>query len=174
MTVLAASGDAGAADYDVSGENLLPFRQGSWPASDPLVTSVGGTQIFLDANGNRVKPDEVWNESAIFDDSVAGGGDRSAVFARPCVPERRRERRRTAAAATRTSSMNAAVYESPILYWTIPGDVSGYILGVGGTSAATPLFAGFVAVADQVAGCDLGLLNPALYSLHGSSRVWST
>ena len=167
VTVLAASGDAGAADYDVSGQNLLPFRQGSWPASDPLVTSVGGTQIFLDANGNRIKQDEVWNESAIFNDSVAGGGDRSAVFSRPAYQN-------DVAGVVHDSrgypdvSVNAAVYESPILYWTIPGDVSGYILGVGGTSAATPLFAGFVAVADQVAGRDLGLLNPALYSLRGS------
>src|SRR5206468_6262698 len=84
VTVLAASGDSGAADYDVTGTNLLPYRQASWPASDPLVTSIGGTQIFLNAKGDqRVKPDAVWNESAIFQDSVAGGSGRSAVFSRP-------------------------------------------------------------------------------------------
>jgi len=34
-----------------------------------------------------------------------------------------------------------------------------------GTSEATPLFAGIVALADQVAGHSLGLINPALYSM---------
>ena len=34
-----------------------------------------------------------------------------------------------------------------------------------GTSEATPLFAGVVALADQVAGHPLGLINPALYAM---------
>ena len=34
-----------------------------------------------------------------------------------------------------------------------------------GTSEATPLFAGIVALADQLAGHSLGLINPALYAL---------
>jgi subtilase family serine protease len=34
-----------------------------------------------------------------------------------------------------------------------------------GTSEATPLFSGVVALADQVAGHGLGLINPALYQL---------
>jgi hypothetical protein len=34
-----------------------------------------------------------------------------------------------------------------------------------GTSEATPLFAGIVAIAGQYAGHDLGFINPALYEL---------
>ncbi|MGN6407308.1 MAG: S53 family peptidase [Curtobacterium sp.] len=170
VTVLASSGDTGAADYDVTGTKVLPFRQASWPASDPLVTSVGGTAVHLDANGNRTQPDQVWNESSIFQDSVAGGGGTSGVFERPWYQN-------GVARVVRDDrgypdiSMNAAVYESPILYWSIPGQGTGFILGVGGTSAAAPLFAGFVAVADQLAHRDLGLLNPALYALH--DKPWS-
>ena len=37
-----------------------------------------------------------------------------------------------------------------------------------GTSEATPLFSGVVALADQVAGHPLGLINPALYKLSAS------
>ena len=37
-----------------------------------------------------------------------------------------------------------------------------------GTSEATPLFAGIVALADQIAGHPLGLINPALYALSAS------
>jgi hypothetical protein len=41
---------------------------------------------------------------------------------------------------------------------------------VGGTSEASPLFSGIVALADQVAGHSLGYLNPDLYSLAQSGR----
>ena len=52
---------------------------------------------------------------------------------------------------------------------SIPGEASGFY-PLSGTSEATPLFAGIVAVADQVARAPLGLLNPALYAL-GESRA---
>jgi subtilase family serine protease len=40
---------------------------------------------------------------------------------------------------------------------------------IGGTSLASPLFAGMMAIADQVAGMPHGFANPVLYSLHGSA-----
>jgi hypothetical protein len=40
-----------------------------------------------------------------------------------------------------------------------------------GTSEASPLFAGIVAIADQAAHHDLGLLNPALYRLQGGAGI---
>ncbi|MGO9906803.1 MAG: hypothetical protein ACLPY3_13960, partial [Solirubrobacteraceae bacterium] len=51
---------------------------------------------------------------------------------------------------------------------TDPG-VAGWGI-VGGTSEASPLFSGVVALADQEAGHSLGDLNPALYAM-GHSRV---
>ena len=36
---------------------------------------------------------------------------------------------------------------------------------VGGTSASSPQWAGIAAMADQIAGHDLGFLNPALYAI---------
>ena len=41
---------------------------------------------------------------------------------------------------------------------------------MGGTSEASPLFSGIVALADEVAGHSLGYLNPALYAM-GQSRA---
>jgi subtilase family serine protease len=35
---------------------------------------------------------------------------------------------------------------------------------VGGTSSSSPQWAGLIAIADQIAGRDLGFINPALYS----------
>ena len=51
VTVLGASGDAGATDYELDGSTLYPYRVNSWPSSDPLVTSVGGSQLYLDNAG---------------------------------------------------------------------------------------------------------------------------
>ena len=45
---------------------------------------------------------------------------------------------------------------------------------IGGTSVASPLFAGVVAAADQQAGTPLGLVNPAIYALHSSAAVYDT
>lgn len=42
---------------------------------------------------------------------------------------------------------------------------------IGGTSVASPLFAGVIARADSQAGTSLGFLNPALYSLSGNSNA---
>jgi subtilase family serine protease len=49
-------------------------------------------------------------------------------------------------------------------YETYRGAPAGWSASCG-TSEATPLFAGIVALADQVAGHSLGLINPALYQL---------
>ena len=48
-----------------------------------------------------------------------------------------------------------------------------YILGhwtqIGGTSASAPIWAGLMAIANQMAGHPLGLINPGLYKLAQSS-----
>ena len=78
VTVLASSGDDGATSEEADGVTTYPFRVNSWPSSDPLVTSVGGSMLNLDHNGNKLTPDVVWN-----DGFGAGGGGLSAVFKRP-------------------------------------------------------------------------------------------
>ncbi len=78
VTVLASSGDDGATSEEADGVTTYPFRANSWPSSDPLVTSVGGSMLNLDQAGNKLTPDVVWN-----DGFGAGGGGLSAVFKRP-------------------------------------------------------------------------------------------
>jgi subtilase family serine protease len=169
VTVLAASGDAGATDYEADGSTLYPYRVNSWPSSDPLVTSVGGSQLYLDNAGNRVQPDSVWN-----DGYGAGGGGVSAVFSRPLY----QAGVRSAVGSHRGTpdiSMSAAVNGGCWVYMSFAGiespgvsDPGWYIFG--GTSEATPIFSGIVALADQVAGHRLGLINPALYALGQASQ----
>jgi subtilase family serine protease len=60
--------------------------------------------------------------------------------------------------------MSGAVNGAVDFYDTTDPNVAGWSI-VGGTSEASPLFSGIVALADQVAGHSLGDLNPALYAM---------
>jgi len=167
VTVLGASGDAGATDYQLNLSDLYTHRVNSWPSSDPLVTSVGGTMLTLDDAGNRLAPDVVWN-----DPYGAGGGGVSSVFSRPGFQN---DVRRVVGSKRGTPdiSLSAAVDGAVVFYFSFEPGIVGYHL-VGGTSEATPEFAGIVALADQMAHHRLGLLNPRLYSLlgeHGNGIV---
>jgi subtilase family serine protease len=158
VTVLGASGDAGATDYELDGSTLYPFRVNSWPSSDPLVTSVGGTQLNLDDSSNRLSPDVVWN-----DGFGAGGGGVSSVFSRPGFQHSVRNVVGTSR-GTPDIGLSAAVDGAVWLYFSFEPTRVGYHL-VGGTSEASPLFSGIVAMADQVAHQDLGNLNSAMYTI---------
>jgi subtilase family serine protease len=157
VTVLASSGDGGATDATADGSGNYPYRVNSWPSADPLVTSIGGTQLHLDDSGNRTAPDSVYN------DYGAGGGGQSHVFGRPSyqngvksvVGDRR---------GTPDISMAAAVDGGAWVYSSFDPAATGWDV-YGGTSEAGPLFAGIVALADQLAGRRVGDIHNALYEL---------
>jgi subtilase family serine protease len=174
VTVLAASGDSGAADlrFNQTSYYLRPVT--SWPDSDPLVTGVGGTQLQLDPAGHRTAPDRVWNDTYnpaanMFisgnrgPSPLAGGGGMSVMFSRPSY----QDGVRAATGGQRgvpDISMSAACNGSVIEYQSFGGQPPGWYPTCG-TSESTPLFAGIVALADQLAGHPLGLINPRLYQL---------
>jgi subtilase family serine protease len=159
VTVLAGSGDEGATNDESDTTTLYPFRVNSWPSSDPLVTSVGGTMLDLNQAGHKVTPDVVWN-----DGFGASGGGTSAVFSRPFYQDRVTEEVGKSR-GTPDISMSAAVNGGCWVYWSFAGAGGAGWQVIGGTSEATPIMAGIVALADQQAGHRLGLINPALYRL---------
>jgi len=135
---------------------------------------VGGTQLHLDANGNRMSPDTVWNDTYstsaqqfVFGDSgpspLAGGGGKSIFFARPAYQNPVRKVVGQARGVP-DISMSAACNGSVDVYQSFGGQPAGWYPTCG-TSEATPLFAGIVALADQLAHHPLGLINPALYAM---------
>ena len=69
VTVLAASGDAGTGNPDVNGQ-IYPFPKVGYPASSPWVTTVGGTSLFADTQGNY-QSESTWNDGI---GSATGGG----------------------------------------------------------------------------------------------------
>jgi subtilase family serine protease len=174
VTVLAASGDSGAADVHYNEVDYYLYPVTSWPDSDPLVTGVGATELHLDAAGNRAAPDSVWNDTYnaatnefIIGDAgpnpLAGGGGKSVIFSRPAYQD-------SVSAVVGSQrgvpdiSMSGACDGAVDVYQSFAGQTAGWYPTCG-TSEATPLFAGVVALADQVAGHRLGLINPALYAL---------
>lgn len=173
VTVLAAAGDSGAADVKLDEKTYYPFPVTSWPDSDPLVTAVGGTQLHFTAKGKPAAP-TVWNDTynraanefAVGDagpNPLAGGGGRSVLFGRPGY----QDGVKNVTGGQRgvpDISMSAACDGSVVTYGTYRGAPAGWSPACG-TSEATPLFAGIVALAAQVAGHPLGPVNPALYRL---------
>jgi subtilase family serine protease len=164
ITVLAAAGDSGPTQAEtVTGAHYFPFRVVGWPASDPLVTAVGGTQLTLDTRGRPTAPVKVWNDTRLNGSPAASSGGLSTVFTRPSyqsgvagvVGARR---------GVPDISMSASVSGAVNIYISLP-NAAGW-LPIGGTSEATPLFAGIVAIADQLnTHRPLGMIDPALYAM---------
>ncbi len=164
VTVVSASGDAGATDFQNNMRDYFTHPVTSWPASDPLVTSVGGLDLALNSRGQRLAPDQVWNDQGTS--PSAGGGGKSIMFSRPAYQN-------VVASVVGSHrgvpdiSMSASCRHPVNVYGSFPagqGSRPGWFL-ICGTSEATPLFAGVIALADQLAGRPLGPINGYLYQM---------
>jgi subtilase family serine protease len=174
VTVLAASGDSGAADVRFNGVTYYLHPVTSWPDSDPLVTGVGGTRLHLNAAGDNVKTATVWNDTYNVatnefvvgnkgPNPLAGGGGKSVIFARPSYQNGVRDVVGDQRGVP-DISMSGACNGAADMYQSFAGQPAGWYPTCG-TSEATPEFSGIVALADQVAGHPLGVINPYLYQL---------
>ncbi|HEY1917035.1 MAG TPA: S53 family peptidase [Streptosporangiaceae bacterium] len=162
VTVLASSGDYGAIS-DLQPGQTTPVKEVSMPASDPLVLAVGGTSLSANRATGAYLSETAWNTLPQMPGghSSASAGGFSHLFARPSyqngVPasEATRGVPDVSGDAAFNTGMAIAV-----------GNQNHYFLtGATGTSAATPLWAGIIALADQFAGRPLGFVNPAIYQI---------
>ncbi|MFF0149108.1 subtilase family protein [Amycolatopsis sulphurea] len=144
VTMVASSGDDGPTGAYLQGPGNYPYRVASWPASDPRVTTLGGTQLHLDAKGNRTKPDDLVTAEK---NGFSEGAGLSKAYARP-------------------SWQNGVKEITGSKMRSFP-DIS--MEGVQGTSQSAPLFAGVLALAVQANHGRLGQINPALYTKLGPS-----
>ena len=167
-TVLAASGDSGVADVELNGSTYYTHRVTSWPDSDPLVTGVGGTELVAGSRGTFTSV--AWNDTYnkhLGDGTVpyATGGGLSVLFDRPGY-QNGVKNVVGGARGVPDVSMSGSCTAPVFTYQSFPqsGTPAGWYPSCG-TSEATPEFAGIVALADQVAGHALGVINPTLYKL---------
>jgi uncharacterized protein (TIGR03437 family) len=183
ITLLASSGDAGAAGCDQQDVEPLATRGRAvdFPAVMPEVTGIGGSQ-FVEGTGTywassnssafgsalSYIPETVWNESSSVG-LLASGGGASRLYSKPGwqtgqgVPN-------DSARDVPDLTFSAASHDSYLVYYG-GGDAS-----VFGTSCGTPSMAGIVALLNQyqinkgnqtVPG--LGNINPQLYRLAQSA-----
>ena len=141
ITLIAASGNMGDRQFDCTGS---PVTAVATPASDPLVTAVGGSHLM--PNGSEV----AWADSR-----GASGGGFSKVYRRPAyqAPFQKNDESRGVPDVAWNASWTDATL---VCFHGVCGP--GY-----GTSLATAEWAGVVALADQAAGHRLGAVNEALY-----------
>jgi subtilase family serine protease len=167
VSLFSSAGDDGA----TFGE---PAPTANYPASDPLITSVGGTDLFASDSG-AYQSEYTWNDSDPATcpfgctDGVFGatGGAPSVVFPAPAY------QKGVTGNPMRTVSdvsYDAGVYTA---VWTYEGfnadPANNGFYFFGGTSSGSPQWAGIGALADKAAGHRLGQLNPLLYGIAGSS-----
>jgi subtilase family serine protease len=177
MTILAGSGDTGAAGCDTTGSVATHGLAVALPASLPFVTAIGGTE-FNEGSGNYWNssngasggsvlsyiPEIAWNDTAINGTLAASGGGASVDFQKPSwqvgsgVPN---DNARDVPDVALSSSGD----HDPYLICTQGSCGKGQAMPVGGTSVATPIFAGVLALIDQLTGSAQGNINPILYVL---------
>ena len=152
MSHFVASGDNGAYTCGVDQDAAASF-----PSTLPTVTAVGGTTVFESKQGVYYK-EYAWSSPI---DESGGGGGASQVYA---IPGYQRSEAQSTGRGLRQVPDVAADGDPSTGFHIIFGGHDGQ---AGGTSAATPLWAGTVALINQ----DLkqkglreaGFANPALY-----------
>jgi kumamolisin len=170
-TAFAASGDSGA--Y-ACGPDLKSSQTGaelpsvSFPASDPYITAVGGTAMFLGAGG-RYAGEAAWGGP--FEGDGSGGG-LSYLWRRPSWQKGRGVSNSYSDGARELPDVSAL--GDPDTGWNIYTDGSWAI--VAGTSAAAPLWAGLTALADQQLAkhglAPVGFANLPIYAFGAHPSAW--
>jgi hypothetical protein len=146
QAMLQASGDSGAYTNGVMA-----------PSDDPALTVVGGTSLVTAGAGGPWQSETAWSGS---------GGGVSTVYPIPAWQQ--------SVTALPTKGGSTTMRNIPDVAMTADIEMylicnNGQAISVGGTSAAAPLWAGFLALANQQAAAKskprIGFLNPLLYAI---------
>jgi len=158
ITICCASGDDGSSDGVASGAHV------DFPASSPYVLGVGGTKLTASSlSPPEIASEVVWNEVA--QGAGAGGGGISGLFTKPAwqdgvnVPPSVNPPHQVGRGVPDVAA-DADPY-SGVVVMHINGK---QLEPIGGTSAATPLWASLIARLNQGLNARCGFINPTLYT----------
>jgi PKD repeat protein len=162
ISAFAATGDCGAADGTAGVAT-------NYPASDPYVTAVGGTNLRFNATTGAWINETGWSgnapgSSAPGCGNQGGSGGGFSPFPRPSWQS---------APGLPTSPDRRAIPDVSALAGS-PGAYivrGGFEFPEGGTSLATPMWAGLTADADSLHRSALGFLDPSLYQIARSANA---
>jgi subtilase family serine protease len=191
VTVFGSSGDGGTANSGKSpvgkGGSTIPYPTVEWPASDPLVTGVGGTYLCTNPTASTNDPRTLAggppsrclaNPTQTEVGWTFSGGGFSHVFSRPAY-QNTLPTGSTAIGDMRgvpDIALQASSTTGALVYISLPPDgTSGLNCGgtpcstgwydIGGTSLSAPQWAGLAAIGAQIKGHGLGPINQALYTI---------
>ena len=178
ISVLVSSGDSGPAETD-SNNVLQTFPVASYPASSPIVTAVGGTNLFF-GSATNADPNGTYQGEVVWNDGFgAGGGGVSMAFGTPNY-------QRNHLPLTTLTSLNGhrgypdVAYNAGVVGGVIahlgffpPNGPANAFYIFGGTSAGAPQWSAITSIANQSADEPLGFLNNRLYKL-GERGVLNT
>jgi hypothetical protein len=163
VTFVAAAGDDGGAGG------------ASWPAASPNVLSVGGTTLSLSSSGGYGS-ETAWNASFSRWSGISGsGGGVSAVEPLPSYQATALGTSYAPGRVTPDVSLDSNPSTGLSVYSSVPLSGQSGWFQVGGTSAAAPVWAGLVAVADsaraanQLAPLGTSQTLGLLYGLYGTT-----
>ena len=194
VTVLGSSGDGGSANTTKQpvgqGGATIPVPTVEWPASDPLVTGVGGTYLCTDPTATTDQPRTLFVGPVAKCNANPGqeevgwtfsGGGFSHVFDKPAYQNT------LPAGSTPIGSargvpdigLQASAGTGALVFLSLPPDGNDSNVGdpgwwdIGGTSLSCPQWAGLVSIADQINGGGLGLINGGLYQLASNPTTYA-
>jgi subtilase family serine protease len=153
----------GQSMFQASGDNGAYTNSPLSPTDDPWVTCVGGTTLTTGASASW-EGERVWNWNTEHLGNRASGGGVSTTWAIPIWQQGIDMSLNQGSTAWRNIPDVAMVAD---MIWLIASNGNQY--PIGGTSAAAPLWAGFMALANEQAAASghppVGFANPTLYEL---------
>jgi subtilase family serine protease len=163
VTVVVSSGDSGAATTACPPKTGAAAVNGvDLPASDPLALAVGGTSLQAGRKTGAYIGEAAWNIPASAGGPRAGSGGFSRLFPRPAYQDG------IAGIGAARGVPDVAADADPrtgVALTVTDGGKHSMLIGAGGASAAAPLWAAVIALANQYAGRRLGFINSALYRI---------
>ena len=164
QTFFTASGDA---DAYPAGTVDNPSGFG-YPSDSAYLTSVGGTTLTMNGAGASYASETVWNWDIRYGSVYDGVGSSGGISTFYTIPAWQTNINMTVpkGSATFRNFPDVALTADDVL---VIADGGLEYTGVGGTSCASPLWAGFIALANQLAAnnghAPVGFVNPALYAI---------
>jgi len=178
---------AGQSFFDASGDSDA-FTAGSGsangvdntslanaPSSSPYITQVGGTTLAT-GTGASYSSEAVWNWGTEYGSQYDGNGSSGGVSSYYSMPSWQTNISNMASRGGSATNRNIpdVALTADNVYLIYGNGQSG---GMGGTSCAAPLWAGFMALVNQQAAANgkppVGFINPAIYALAGSANYSS-
>ncbi|MGC9047890.1 MAG: protease pro-enzyme activation domain-containing protein [Caldisphaera sp.] len=168
ISFFSSSGDQGA-----YGGTPELYGGVSFPSTSPFVTAVGGTSLFVNVTSGYLSDlnssgkygyENAWSVSPLYGTSeVASTGGYSTLIPKPWYQI-------GVVNGTYRGVPDVSADANP--YTGFVEVVDGSLIAIGGTSLASPLWAGIAADIDGYLNTSLGLINPLLYSIYRNKTLY--